>query len=408
MKNHLVILGSGFAAVSLLKRINLKYFNVTIVSPRNHFVFTPLLPSTTVGTTEFRSIIEPIRMSRRPTQFYQAYALQLDPRAKLIECENAIDKKRFTVSFDYLLISVGAVNATFGIEGVETHAFFLKELRDARRIRQRIIDNFERAATPNIEPSERSRLLHFVVVGGGPTGVEFAAELADFLEDELAESYPDIVQRAYITLIEGGKNLLSSFDEKLSAYTADHFNHRQVNVLTGKLVKRVHAESIELNDGSEILYGLLVWSTGIGMPDFIKSMDCKKDRAGRVITDGYCRVIDHPDIYAAGDCTNVLEKNLPATAQSAMQQGKYLAQLFNHLGRNKNFREFKYKHMGMLAYIGGDMALADLPKTKWHGISTYFFWRSAYLTRLVSLKNKVLVLFDWFKAAVFGRDISRF
>lgn len=319
-----------------------------------------------------------------------------------------MDGKKFEIVYDFLLIAVGAINNTFGVPGVTDHAYFLKELRDARRIRQRIIDNFEQASTPTLTPEERSRLLHFVIVGGGPTGVEFAAELSDFMQEELARSFPDLIQRAYITLIEGGKTILNTFDERLSHYATTHFARQNVNVMTRKIVKNVSSETILLDDGNEIYYGMLVWSTGNGAVELIRSLPFQKDAASRIITDEFCRVLTTDEIYAAGDCANVQGYNFPATAQLAMQQGKYLAKHFNALAGQRRLKSFKYKHLGMLAYIGDNRALADLPKAKSSGVSTWLFWRSAYLTRLVSLKNKVLVLFDWFKAALFGRDVSRF
>lgn len=411
-----VILGTGFAALTFIKKIDLRHYRLTVISPRNHFVFTPLLPSSTVGTVEFRSIIEPIRTAKKNIEFFQAHATRLDAEAKTLTCENAADKKTFTVSYDKLLVAVGATNNTFGIEGVKEHALFLKEVSDARLIRQRIIDNFERAALPTLDADERKRLLHFVVVGGGPTGVEYAAELADFLEDELHSTYPHLASSAKVTLVEAGKQILNSFDAKLSAYATQTFQRRKISVLTNSPVKKVTAGKLCLTDGTEIEYGLLVWSTGNAATGFADAAPLQKDKTKRLIIDAYFRAAGHQDIFALGDCATVEAQVIPATAQSAMQQGKYLGKLFNKIASSRLpdaapervYQPFVYKHLGMLAYIGDDKALADLPVAKTSGFLTWLFWRSAYLTRLVSWKNKAQVLFDWIKAAIFGRDVSRF
>ncbi len=412
MKKLLVVLGSGFAAFTLIKRINLNHYSLTVISERNHFLFTPLMASTTVGTIEFRSIIEPVRLARKELEFIQARCLRIDPDGKAIHCENIIDQRPFSLNYDVLVAAVGAVNNTFGVEGVSQHALFLKELRDARKIRQRIIDAFEQAATPNLDAAERARLLHFVVVGGGPTGVEFAAELSDFLEDELTHAYPHLAGGVRITLIEAGKQILNSFDAKVSEYAARLFNRRRVTVLTNHPVQRVSATSLLLADGTEMPYGLLVWSTGNGPTDLARSAPFKKDTANRILTDPYFGIIGQPDLYAIGDCACMEGKHFPATAQVAMQSGKYLARLLNASAKShkprEHYKPFQYKHLGMLAYIGDNRAVADLPNTKLHGFVTWLFWRSVYLTRLVGLKNKVLVLFDWVKAFLFGRDVSRF
>ncbi len=403
----LVVLGTGFGAFSLIKSLKRSAYDVTVVSPRNYFLFTPLLPSTTVGTTEFRSIIEPIRRYSA-VRFYQAYASSIDTSKHMIQCRHSIDGTEFTIPYDEVVISVGAVNNTFGIQGVQDNALFLKELWDSRRIRQLIIDRFEQAATPSINEAERARLLHFVVVGGGPTGVEFAAELADFVHGELQRAYPTLTSRTLITLIEAGSSLLSSFDQKLSDYARTHFSRLDVNVIINRRVKQVSAKSLLLDDGSQLLYGVLVWSTGNGPTDFVRDLQWTKDRTGRLMVDSYLRVIGQDHVYAIGDCSALQDHNTPATAQVAMQQGKYLGKSFNRRARSKQAEPFRYRHLGMLAYIGRHQALADLPQAKSRGFTTWLFWRSAYLTRLVSLKNKAMVLFDWFKGWVFGRDISRF
>ncbi len=407
-KSQLIILGSGFASFSLLKDINIDNYEVIVISPRNHFLFTPLLPSTTVGTIEFRSIIEPIRTAKKDSIYYNAYCKNILPEKQEIICVSALDGHEFTLSYTKLVIGVGAENNTFGIEGVEHYGLFLKELNDARRIRQKIIENFERAATPNLPYDERRRLLHFVVVGGGPTGVEFSAELHDFVTEDLKRSYPELIPEVSITLLEAAGSILSTFDKTLSEYTLKLFRRQKISVRTQTPVAKVEKEFLVLKDNSKVPYGLLVWSTGNTQTPLIKSLSFTKDSFSRLVTDEYFHLKNFENIYAIGDCATIEGQNLPATSQVAQQEGKYLAHSLNALAHNKSVEKFSYHHRGMLAYVGSNKALADLPQVKGKGFSTWLFWRSAYLTKLVSLKNKILVVFDWMKAAVFGRDISRF
>lgn len=409
-KPKLVVLGTGFAAVSFLRKIRTDLYDLVVVSPRNHFLFTPLLPSSTVGTVEFRSIIEPIRQALDPDTFtyYQARCMAIDPTTRLITCEGVHDRDLFLLSYNILVLAVGATNKTFGIPGVEQHAFFLKELSDARAIRQRIVECFERASTPLQNAEERRRILHFVVVGGGPTGVEFAAELHDFIDQDLQHAFPGLMADVRITLLEGSKGILNSFDETLSAYAMKHFRRSRIEVRTNTVVKEVREREVVLADGSTIGHGLVVWSTGIGGTPLVLGLPFEKDRAQRLLTDEHFRVDPAGSLYAIGDCATRSGDALPATAQVALQEGRYLALGLNRLAQGKPLKAFKYRHLGMLAYIGGQHALADLPNFKSKGFATVLFWRSAYLTKLVSLKNKLLVLFDWFKTMLFGRDISRF
>ena len=407
-KQRLIILGTGFASFSLVKSLDTELYDVVVVSPRNHFLFTPLLPSTTVGTIEFRSIIEPIRTAKEHITFYHAYCTEVDTVRKMVQCKNALDGNPFALEFDLLVIGVGAMSNTFGIPGVEQFALPLKELADARAIRQRIIENFERASTPGLQFEERKRLLHFVVVGGGPTGVEFAAELHDFLTEDLVDSYPAMVPDVDITLLEAGDAILNSFDPALSDYTVRNFQRQKISVRLHSQVATVKEKELELKDGSHVPYGLLVWSTGNTQTPFVRSLPFEKDLASRIVTDEYFHVKGHTNISAFGDCATIDGQALPATSQVAQQEARYLARSFNAMAKEKTPGKFIYNHYGMLAYIGSNKALADLPQVKGKGFSTWIFWRSAYITKLVSFKNKVLVIFDWIKAFVFGRDASRF
>lgn len=404
----LLILGTGFASFSLVKDIDVDRYEVIIVSPRNHFLFTPLLPSTTVGTIEFRSIIEPIRTARQGIRFHQGQCVRIDRENKIAHCEGFFKNTPFEVEFDLLVIGVGMVSNTFGTPGVVEHAFFLKELADARQIRHRIIECFERAAKPNRPEADLHQLLNFVVVGGGPTGVEFAAEVHDFIVQDLARWYPDLVPYTKITLLEAKGDILTSFDASLSKYAQSHFTRAKINLRTNCMVSEVGDEYVKLKDGETIPCGLVVWSTGIAATEFTESLDLPKGPLNRFLTDHTFLVQGTDNIYAIGDCSRMVDQDLPPTAQVAQQQGKHLAKYLNKKVRGKKAKPFEYRHMGMMAYIGDRRALADLKNVKGRGFTTWLFWRSAYLTKLISMRNKVLVVEDWVRTFFFGRDISRF
>lgn len=405
-RQRLLILGSGFASFSLLKAIDTSVWHVVLVSPRNHFLFTPLLPSTTVGTLEFRSIIEPIRQSREGIEYVEATAVSLDTSAKIAEC--VAEGVRFTLPYDVLAIGVGADVNTFGIPGVREYALTLKELGDAREIRQRILRQFERASRPGMDADERRRHVHCVVVGGGPTGVEFAAEMADFLSHDLRKFYPGLLPDVRITLLEAGSSILNTFDAVLSGYTMNLFRRQRIDVRIDSPVVSISEREIVLKDGTRLPYGMVVWSTGVGPRDFTRTVTLPKDSHMRLLVNSTLLVKGESDIYALGDCAVVEGADLPMTAQVAQQQGKYLAESLSRRILNKKLKPFQYQGYGMLAYIGRNRALADLEKVKGRGFMTFLFWRSVYLTRLVSIRNKLLVVLDWLKTSVFGRDISRF
>ncbi len=405
---RLLVLGTGFGACSLVRKIGLKHYDVTVVSPRNHFLFTPLLPSTTVGTNEFRSIIEPIRHIRGNVRYLQASAEKIDIENQIVTCHPTGDGERFEITYDILVIGVGAQINTFNVPGVEEHALFLKNHSDARAIRQSLISNFESASLPNLSAEERKRLLHFVVVGGGPTGVEFAAELHDFLEEDLNHAFPLLASEVRITLVDAMDEILGSFTQELRKYAREVFDREKIEVRTQSIVKVVEADGITLQEGHKVECGLTLWCTGNAPVPFIDELPVEKDKAGRILIDEFLRIEGKEEIYAIGDCANMRGKEFPPTAQVAQQEGDYLARHLNRIAKGRSQKPFEYKHLGMLAYIGGRKALADLPNFEGAGFTTWLFWRSAYLTKLVSLKNKFMVLFDWFRTFLFGRDISRF
>lgn len=246
------------------------------------------------------------------------------------------------------------------------------------------------------------------MVGGGPTCVEFAAELHDFIQQDLDTWYPTLSPYVRITLLDAGETLLGSFDRKMQEYTLRVFQRDKIDIRLQTPVREITATEVVLEDGSSISHGLVVWSTGIGARKLVSDLDFEKSAQGRLVTDRTFNVAGSETIYAIGDAATIRDEPLPATAQVAQQQGRFLALNLRRHFKGKAMKSFHYRHMGMLAYIGGRKALADTASFTGRGFSTWIFWRSAYVTKLVSLKNKIMVLFDWFKAAIFGRDISRF
>ncbi|ESZ98346.1 hypothetical protein SBOR_1224 [Sclerotinia borealis F-4128] len=465
-KKNLVILGTGWGAVSLLKKLDTENYNVIVISPRNYFLFTPLLPSCTTGTVEHRSIMEPIRSITRhkkaAVKFYEAEATKIDPEKKTISINDNSDVKGAShtteVSYDMLVVSVGAENATFGIPGVKEHSCFLKEIGDAQAIRKKIMDCVETATFKDQSPEEIERLLHMVVVGGGPTGVEFAGELQDFFDQDIKKWVPEISDKFKVTLIEALPNVLPMFSKQLIEYTESTFKEEKITIKTKTAVKKVTDKTVEAEatgpDGKKVTevmpYGLLVWATGNAVrpvvKDLMSQIPAQKDSRRGLAVNEYLVVQGTKDIWATGDCAVA---GYAPTAQVASQEGAFLARLFNtmaktdtieheiqelssslnlgpgdaaqvakdieshekQLRRVKDIKPFHYTHQGSLAYIGSERAVADVAWMNGNfatgGSLTYLFWRSAYLSMCFSTRNRVLVVLDWLKSKAFGRDVSR-
>ncbi|KAK4146168.1 uncharacterized protein C8A04DRAFT_35158 [Dichotomopilus funicola] len=465
-KKTLVILGTGWGSVSLLKRLDTENYNVIVISPRNYFLFTPLLPSCTTGTIEHRSIMEPIRtilrQKKASVRFYEAEASSIDPDRKVVRLidtsEIRGDITETEVPYDMLVVGVGAENATFGIPGVREHSCFLKEIGDAQRIRKRIMDCVETAAFKDQSAQEIDRLMHMVVVGGGPTGVEFAGELQDFFEEDIKKLVPEISDRFRVTLIEALPNVLPMFSKQLIEYTESTFKEEKINIHTKTMVKKVTDKTVEAEvtgpDGKKekvvFPYGLLVWATGNAVRGVVKDLMARipaqaNSRRGLAVNE-YLVVQGTRDIWAVGDCAVA---GYAPTAQVATQEGTFLARLFNNMAKTehleskiselsstlnlqpgnsaaisheieaherqlrriKDVKPFHYSHQGSLAYIGSEKAVADVTWFNGNvaaaGSLTFLFWRSAYLSMCFSTRNRLLVINDWLKSKVFGRDLSR-
>ncbi|GAC94532.1 potential mitochondrial NADH dehydrogenase [Pseudozyma hubeiensis SY62] len=455
-KKTIVVLGSGWGSTSLLKNIDTEEYNVVVISPHNYFLFTPLLPSVTVGTLDGRSIVQPTRhttrFKTREVKVYEADCEYIDPVNKTVTFEDCSEIKgsvsKVTIPYDYLVYSVGTENQTFGIEGVKKHACFLKELNDAEKIRARLIDCVESAAIKGQSDEEIDRLLHMVVVGGGPTGIEYAAELRDFVESDLIRWYPEVANKLRVTLIEALPNILPMFSQTLIKYTESTFKENSIDILTKHMVKDVDNRDVLVKTPSgeekKIPYGLLVWAAGNTARPLTRQLmaslpEAQKNRRGLDVDDHMRLKGAEDSIFALGDATAT---QFAPTAQAASQQGAYLARVFNQLARlnllegkleeaKKNnadaselsglerqiekaakIRPFKYSHQGSLAYIGSEKAIADIPllgnnQIASGGVVTFMFWRSAYMSMLFSLRNRSLVAADWFKVFLFGRDVSR-
>ena len=218
------------------------------------------------------------------------------------------------------------------------------------------IECFERASSPFISDAERKRLLTFVVVGGGPTSIEFTSELYDFLQNDVSRWYSDLSGSYNVVLVEAGKHLLGAFDGKLSDYVEKLFKKRNITVLTGESVKSVNENSVTIRSGREVPFGVCVWSTGNTALEFLKLLHLPLSGDGRILVDDRLRVPSLDGVYALGDCAVSKDRPLAMLAQVANQQGKYLGQVFN---KDKE-KPFKYVFMGSMAQLGTWNAVADL------------------------------------------------
>lgn len=394
-KPRLVILGGGWGGVALLKELNPDDYHVTVISPANYFLFTPMLPSATVGTLEMKSLTEPIRriLSRVSGHFIRAKAEDVCFSERLVEVSqlDASGKEQHMyVPYDKLVIAVGSQTNPHGVKGLE-NCFFLKDIRDARKIRNQVIQNLELSCLPTTSDEERRRLLSFVVSGGGPTGVEFAAELYDLLNEDLTKHFPKLLRNEIsVHLIQSRGHILNTYDEAVSKYAEERFNRDGINVLVNSRVGEVRPDSIVFtqkgpngeNITKELPMGFCLWSTGVSQTDFSQKLADKlgdfQNNRHALETDTHLRLSGAPlgDVYAIGDCSTVqnnvtdsivsflrgvawkqgkdpenLELHFDDWRSVAAQVRRKFPQAINHLKRlDKLFAEFDKDQSGTLDF----------------------------------------------------------
>ncbi|KAF8323338.1 putative NADH dehydrogenase, 64 kd subunit, mitochondrial [Clavulina sp. PMI_390] len=522
-KPKLVIVGGGWGAMGVLKSLAPGDYHVTVISPDTFNHFTPLLPSAAVGTVGVRSLVESLRrvIARVHGHFIEGKAVDLVMAEKLLEVEIDMmgEKRNVYIPYDKLIIAPGSVSAEHGVPGLE-NCFQLKTIEDAKNIRRRVIDNLEAASSPVCSDEERKRLLSFVICGGGPTGVETAAEISDLCQEDIINycyplQYPKFVRELVsIHIIQSQDHILNTYSENISKYAESKFKRDEVNVITGSRVKEVTPEYVvyttkdkETGKTTEhrIPANFVLWSTGIAMNPFTRRVsDLLPNQVHKkaIEVDAFLRVKGAPlgTVYALGDAatietsvndylldlvdeadlnkdgridfgeweimvkainkkvpmasthlsnireifeeydvnhdgkltlnelndllTNVARKitALPATAQVASQQGKYLGAKFTKLAKQHSTlaanglfddedstydKPFSYRHLGSLAYIGSAAAFDYYGYSFAGGLAAMYAWRSIYWSEQVSMRTRALLMFDWIVRGIWGRDISR-
>ncbi|KAF0689620.1 Aste57867_18951 [Aphanomyces stellatus] len=320
-KHQLVVIGSGWGAVSFLRNMKTDASTqVTVVSPRGVFLYTPLLPAATTGTVEARSIVEPVRrLLPKHARFVEAAATAIDPAARTVTCESALAPGQpFTLPYDTLVVAVGSVANTFGVPGVAEHCRFLKSYDDVTGLRRTIHERWEQASLPTTTPAERARLLTFVICGGGPTGAELAAELQDLFTTELATSYPEIAAHARVVVVEASDHVLSVFDRRIAAHATAAFSTHGIDTRLHTRVVGVTADGVDMldlttNTKTSLPAATVVWATGVGLHPLARALaqalPATQTNCRALVVDDWLRVKGAEErIYALGDAASIEQK----------------------------------------------------------------------------------------------------
>ena len=393
---RVVIIGGGFGGLSAARALRGEPVDVTILDRRNHHVFQPLLYQVATAALSPADIAWPIRHILRP----QRNATVLMEEVRGVSPQKKCVHTQFgDIAYDYLVIATGSTHSYFGHDEWSRYAPGLKRIEDATRVRRSILIAFERAEVVP-DQDEQRRLLTFVIVGGGATGVEMAGAIAEVARQTLAADFRRIDPRsAHIILIEAGPRLLPTFPLGLSEYALKTLSRVGVEVKTETLVTKCDANGVDLKDG-RIDAGTVIWAAGVTASPAVRWLNAEADRAGRVKVGSDLSLSGYPEIFVVGDTAAVTDKGgqpVPGIAPAAKQMGTYVGKLISARIAGREWKKpFRYMHLGDLATIGRRAAVVKLGPLELKGFIGWVFWSIAHIYFLIGLRNRFVVAFNWF------------
>jgi NADH dehydrogenase len=410
-RKRVVIIGAGFAGIAAARALRHVDIDVVLIDRRNHHIFQPLLYQVATAILSPADIAAPIRqleVKQRNLSALLAEVTGVDVASRTIEASSPGLGGR-TIAYDYLVVAPGMRPSYFGHDEFAQHAPGLKSLSDAETIRAKILGAFELAATTEDE-DERARLMTFVLVGAGPSGVELAASLAHMTNVTLRGNFRRIdPAKASIVLLDAGKRVLPTYAESLSRRVTRRLTKLGVKVLTGVKVETVDAEGV-VAGGSRIPSATVLWTAGVAASPIPKMLGAKIDRAGRALVDPFLKVVNAPGVFVVGDAASVMQNEhpVPGVAQAAIQEGRYVGRLIaKELKGRKVKRPFRYFDKGNMAVVGKNYAVLERGWLRTSGFLTWLVWALVHILALPQLQNRLRVQRQWLWSYFTGQRSSR-
>jgi len=394
---RIVIIGGGFGGISLAQKLSKKEVQVVLLDKNNYHTFQPLLYQVSTGGLEPDSIAYPLR---KVLIGYDNFFFRLAEVNEIQAEKKLLSTSIGDLSYDYLVVATGSETNFFGNEELEKNAMAMKSIPQSLNLRSLILENFEQALLTD-DYHERDALMNFVIVGGGPTGVELAGALAEIKKGILPKDYPDLdTRRAQINLVQGGDRLLDAMSTNASKKSEDFLEKLGVQVWKNTRVTGYDGKTVTTKTDLTFETATLVWAAGV-MGATIKGLDAKDLLAGghRLNVNEFNQVQGYPEIFAIGDIACMQSTDYPMghpmMAQPAIQQGKNLGENLVRLLNGKSLKPFNYKDKGSMATVGRNKAVVDLKNIKFQGVFAWFVWMFVHLFFLIGFRNRVVVFVNW-------------
>lgn len=395
-KKRVVIVGCGFAGLTLAKKLKKSGFQVVILDKHNYHQFPPLFYQVASAGLEESSILFPLR---KIFQHYEDFHIR-KVEVKSVNAEkNIVVTSAGELGYDNLVLAHGATNSYFGSLEMQKYSRGMKTIAEVLDLRNSILMNFENALTAK-SPEEQEMLMSIVIIGGGPSGVEIAGALAEMNRYVLPKDYPEFKEiRAKIYLIESVDRVLSNMGSSSSAKAELFLKKLGVEVLTHTKATKCDENIVYTDTGKVIKTGMIIWTAGIAGNKIAGLNSDSFARAQRIKVDRHNRVSGYSNVFALGDIAFMTEEKYPnghpQVAQVAIQQAEMLAFNFARISKNKTMKEFSYKDLGTMATVGRHLAVVELPRVKFQGIIAWFVWMFIHLMSIIGIKNKLLIFINW-------------
>ncbi len=413
-KTKRLVLGGGFGGLETVNTLEKQFSNddnieITLVNRNNYLIFTSMLAEVVASSIEPQHCVVPLRECLNKASFKELEVKNIDLDNKKVECFHYHSNESFILDYDFLVLALGSKSGFHGVPGAEEYTFPLKNLADAMVLRSHVIDMFE-SADLEFEESTKRKLLTFVVIGGGYTGIEVAAELNDFI-DSSRRYYRNISsEKVKVVVVDPGDRIMHEMSDSLGEYGLQLLKKRGMEFRLNTRVSKVTTHGLEFEGGDLIETCTPIWAAGTSPQSVIANLPCA-DKRGRIEVNEYFEVDGYPGVWAIGDCAQIKDpesnKPYPPTAQLAIREGHRLGENITSQinGNGTGKKPFIFKTIGMLAPLGHHSAVAEIKGIKFSGFFAWFMWRMIYLGKLPGFDRKIRVSLDWFLDIFLSRDI---